>query len=112
MNRNPRSGLPFAEPERAEPPSGRAISPKATFISTPAIGREMRRRLFLLSAAATLRADPHRELYDLFGAMANSLAEGNATPFLQPFDTKMPGYRELAANVRALVDQAEIHSAI
>ena len=73
----------------------------------------MRRRAFLLSAAAAgLRADPRQEIYDLFGTMANSLAEGNAVPFLEPFDRGMPGYRDLAANVTALVEQAEVQSAI
>jgi hypothetical protein len=72
----------------------------------------MRRRTFLLAATAALRADPRQEIYDLFGSMANSLAEGNAVGFLQSFDPKMPGYQELAANVQALVQQAEVHSTI
>jgi len=73
----------------------------------------MRRRVFLLaSSASALRADPRREIYDFFGALANSLAEGNAVQFLHAFDPRMPGYQELAANVTALVLQAEIHSAI
>ena len=73
----------------------------------------MRRRTFLLAApTAVLLADPLREIYDLFGSMANSLAEGNAVEFLQAFDPKMSGYQELAANVQALVQQAEVHSTI
>ena len=73
----------------------------------------MRRRAFLAGlTAAALHADPRREIYDLFGAMANSLAESNAHRFLQSFDPGMPGYGQLSANVMALVKQAEIHSTI
>jgi hypothetical protein len=72
----------------------------------------MRRRAFLLAVPAALRADPRQEIYDLFGSMANSLAEGNAGQFLQAFDPKMPGYQDLAASVQALVQQAEVHSTI
>src|SRR5690349_2813413 len=79
----------------------------------PATGREIERRAFLLAASgAVLRAGPREEVYELFGMMANTLAEGNATPFLHAFDPKMPGYRELEANVTALVEQADVHSAI
>jgi hypothetical protein len=72
----------------------------------------LRRAFLLVLPAAVLRADPRQEIYDLFGEMANSLAEGNATRFLEAFDPKMPGYRDLVANVTALVEQAEVHSAI
>ena len=72
----------------------------------------LRRAFFLVVPVAVLRADPRQEIYDLFGEMANSLAEGNVTRFLEVFDPKMPGYQYLVANVTALVEQAEVHSAI
>jgi hypothetical protein len=73
----------------------------------------MQRRAFLFAcSAAALRADPRSEIYDFFGALANSLAEGNAVRFLHAFDPETSGYQELVANVTALVQQADIHSTI
>jgi hypothetical protein len=73
----------------------------------------MRRRLFLLVfAASVVPADPRQEVYDLLGSMASGLSEGNPGQFLQAFDRSMKGYAELAANVRALVEQADVLSAV
>src|SRR5581483_2522988 len=100
---------------RAAPVSGPATSPKATSGSTPAIGREveMLRRVFFLSFfASALTADPREEVYDLFGSMASALSEGDTGRFLAAFDPSMKGYEDLAANVRALIDQADVTSTI
>jgi hypothetical protein len=73
----------------------------------------MRRRLFLLAfAASAVLADPRQEVYDLLGSMASGLSEGNPGQFLQAFDPSMKGYAELEANIRALVAQADVLSAV
>jgi hypothetical protein len=73
----------------------------------------MLRRSFLLAAlTAALRADAQREVYDLFGSMASGLSEGNAQQFLGAFDSRMPGYQKLAADVQALVQQADVQSSV
>jgi hypothetical protein len=72
----------------------------------------MLRRAFLLAAPAVLLADARQEIYELFGALANSLAEGDALRFLRAFDPNMPSHQELTANINALVQQSEIHSTI
>jgi hypothetical protein len=72
----------------------------------------MRRLLLLAFAASVLLADPRQEVYDLFGSMASALSEGSAGQFLKAFDPSMKGYADLAVNVRALVEQTDVLSAI
>jgi hypothetical protein len=73
----------------------------------------MRSRLFLLAfVASAALADPRQEVYDLLGSMASGLSEGNPGQFLEAFDRSMKGYAELAANVRALVAEADVLSAV
>ena len=73
----------------------------------------MLRRVFFLSFfASALTADPREEVYDLFGSMASALSEGDTGRFLAAFDPSMKGYEDLAANVRALIDQADVTSTI
>ncbi len=67
----------------------------------------------LLAATVTpVRADSSAEAWDVIAAMAAALAEDNTPAFLRRLDPKMPGYDELAANVQAMVEQADIHSSI
>jgi hypothetical protein len=73
----------------------------------------MRRRLILLVfAASAVLADPRQEIYDLLGSMASGLSEENPAQFLKAFDPTMKGYAELAANVRAMVDQSDVMSTV
>jgi hypothetical protein len=73
----------------------------------------MLRRTFLLATLApALAADPRQELYYLLGLMASGLSEENPQQFMDAFDRSMKGYAELAANVRALVEQVEVMSTI
>ena len=73
----------------------------------------MRRRLILLVfAASAALADPRQEVYDLFGSMASGLSEENPGQFLQAFDHSMKGYADLAKNVRALVEEADVMSTV
>jgi hypothetical protein len=68
--------------------------------------------LALLLAPIALLADPGQEVLDLFTSMATALSAGDATEFLRPLDRAMPRYRDLSANVTALVEQAEVLSSI
>jgi hypothetical protein len=72
----------------------------------------LRRLLFLSILVPVVAADPRQEVYDLLGSMASGLSEGNPAQFLEAFDRSMKGYAELAANVRALVEQSDVLSAI
>jgi hypothetical protein len=73
----------------------------------------MRRRLFLLAMAALAPADAAaRQAIDVFTAMASALSEGDAAGFMRLFDRQMPGVNALAANVEALLAQAEVQSSI
>ena len=72
----------------------------------------MRRTLLALPFAMRLRADAAREVWDLLGAAASALSEGNAAGFMDCFDPKMPGYEDLRADVAALVLEAEPRSSI
>jgi len=72
----------------------------------------MRRLLLLAFVASAVGADPRQEIYDLLGSMASGLSEGDAGQFLRAFDPSMKGYAELAANVRALVEQTDVLSAV
>ena len=71
-----------------------------------------RRAFFAVVLVPALAADAAREVYELFESMANGLSQGDAAPFVDALDPAMPGYRDLAANVRALAAQAEVQSAI
>ncbi len=72
-----------------------------------------RRSLFLTMAAAlVLRADEAQDVRDFFGQLLSSLSEGNADQFMKNFDRSMPGYEMLAANVAALVGQADVQSSV
>src|SRR4029077_15600551 len=73
----------------------------------------MQRRAFLLaSSAALLLADTRQELVELFGSMATALSDGNASVFLRAFDPSLPDYAKFAANVKALMSQNDLSSAI
>jgi hypothetical protein len=73
----------------------------------------MTRRVFLTAAGAwPLLADAKQEIFDLFTSMASGLSEGNAGQFLRAFDPSMKGYSEFARNVRALLEQWDVLSAV
>jgi len=78
----------------------------------PATAPEIARRAFLLALAAPLVADARQEILDLFTDMASALSEGNGFAFLTHIDHSMPDYEKFQQNILALVDQAEVLSAI
>ncbi|MCC6859323.1 MAG: hypothetical protein IT158_12215 [Bryobacterales bacterium] len=53
-----------------------------------------------------------RAVLDLLGEMATALSGGDAHDFLAGFDSSMPGYGQLEANVIALTQQNEILASI
>ncbi|HEV2690555.1 MAG TPA: hypothetical protein VGV35_18485 [Bryobacteraceae bacterium] len=59
-----------------------------------------------------LAADTHAEVLDLFGTTAAALADVNVPKFMDAFDKQMPDYGKLKDAVSALIDQAEVTSAI
>lgn len=72
-----------------------------------------RRGLFLAMAAVPLLgADEAQDVRDFFGQLVSALSEGNADQFMKGFDRSMPGYRMLAANVEALLQQADVQSSV
>ena len=71
-----------------------------------------RRALRLVPLAARLRADSAQQVWDLFTSMASALSAGDASAFLNAFDTAMPGYEALRAGVTALLREAEVQSSI
>jgi hypothetical protein len=71
-----------------------------------------RRALLLVPFAACLRADSAQEVWDLFASMASALSEANAIAFMNAFDPAMPGYEALRASVTALLNEAQVQSAI
>jgi hypothetical protein len=72
-----------------------------------------RRRLLLAIAAVPIaRADEAQDVRDFFGQLESALSEGNAGQFMRGFDRSMPGYEMLAANVEALVQQADVQSSV
>jgi hypothetical protein len=74
----------------------------------------MTRRVLLLSALAAplAAADPAQEVWDLFSGMASALAAGDASSFLAAFDSAMPGFPVLSADVTALLRIDSVQSAI
>ena len=71
-----------------------------------------RRAVLMILPAAVLAADTDRDVTALFESLASGLSEGNAELFVHALDPAMPGYQDLAANVRALVAQADVLAAI
>ena len=71
-----------------------------------------RRALLLVPFAACLRADSAQQVWDLFTSLAAALGAGNAIAFMDAFDPAMPGYEELRASVTALLNEAQVQSAI
>jgi hypothetical protein len=72
----------------------------------------LRRLLLIAILAPALAADPRQEVYELIGSMASALSEGDPARFLAAFDRSMKGYDDLAVNVRALVEQADVASTV
>jgi hypothetical protein len=72
----------------------------------------MTRRMFLMAATPVLLADARDDIFDLFTSMASGLSESDAGQFLRAFDPKMAGYEDLARNIRALVEQWDVLSAV
>ena len=66
----------------------------------------------LIFAALALGDDAGQEVFDLLGSVATALSAGDVPSFLAAFDRNMPRYQELAANVAALVRQADVTSSI
>jgi hypothetical protein len=72
-----------------------------------------RRALLLVPIAACCHAaDPAREVLDLLTDVAASLSAGNVSSFMSAFDSAMPGYAELRANVTGLIGQGDVRSII
>ena len=79
----------------------------------------MRCALFFLAALAM--ADPPSDVVDFFREVADALKDGhsddphfpsNARPFLDKFDSTMPGFAKLRSEVEALVAAGQVGSAI
>jgi hypothetical protein len=61
---------------------------------------------------ASLRADTHADVIDLFASTAAALAEVNVPQFMNAFDKDMPGYDKLKSEVTGLTTQNEISSSV
>jgi hypothetical protein len=73
----------------------------------------MTRRAILLAAMATrLRADAAGEVWDLFSALASSLASGDASEALSLFDPAMPSHAQLRDYLTALLRDRTVESSI
>jgi hypothetical protein len=66
----------------------------------------------LLAVLIVSVSDDSWKVRDMFASMAGGLSEGNAGQFLRAFDRSMPGYEALAANVRALLQQADVLNSV
>ena len=66
----------------------------------------------LLVCASTLRADPQREILDLFTSMLAALSDDNVPGFMAGFDPDMPDYGKLKTQIAALVEEADVSSDI
>jgi hypothetical protein len=74
----------------------------------------MTRRIFLAQAflPVLLKADAAADAWDVIAAMAAALAEDNASGFLKRVDEKMLGFGDLSRNINAMLQQANVQSAI
>jgi hypothetical protein len=72
------------------------------------------RRLFLIAvtAVAFSQAAVTEELTGLFASMASALSDANPGEFLRAIDPAMPGYTQLAGNIRALATQNAVSCSI
>jgi hypothetical protein len=68
--------------------------------------------MLMIAAAPLMRADEAQDVRDFFGQLLSALSEGNADQFMKGFDRSMPGYETLAANVMALLQQADVQSSV
>jgi hypothetical protein len=75
-------------------------------------GRITRRTLLSLPVAACLRADSDDDIQALVNSAAEGLRNHDGKQFLAAFDPAMKGYRELAANVRGLLRDADVQASI
>jgi hypothetical protein len=71
-----------------------------------------RRALVWIPVAACLRADSDGEIKALVNSAAEALRNHDGERFLAAFDPTMKGYRELAANVRGLLRDADVQASI
>jgi len=62
--------------------------------------------------AMLLHADSQREILDLFTTMLAALSDDNVAGFMSGFDHDMPEYDKLKSQIAALVQEADIASAI
>src|SRR5271170_2425761 len=75
----------------------------------PAIARSA---VLVCVAAALLSAGAHEDVIQLVGSMAAALTAVNVTEFMNAFDKDMPEYETIRNDVAALVNQADVGSAI
>jgi hypothetical protein len=75
-------------------------------------GQMTRRMLLSLPVAACLRADSDDDIKALVNSAAEALRNHDEKQFLAAFDPAMKGYRELAANVRGLLRDADVQASI
>jgi hypothetical protein len=71
-----------------------------------------RRALLWIPLAACLRADADDDIKALANSAAEALRNHDEKQFLAAFDPAMKGYRELAANVRGLLRDADVQASI
>jgi hypothetical protein len=74
--------------------------------------RMTRRTLLSLPVAAALRGDTDDDIKGLVNSAAEALRNHDERQFLAAFDPAMKGYRELAANVRGLLRDADVQASI
>jgi hypothetical protein len=73
----------------------------------------MRRLLWIAIAVAVLaHATVTEELNGLFASMASALSDANPGEFLRAIYPSMPGYAQLAGNIRALATQNAVSCTI
>ena len=72
----------------------------------------MRLAAFLFVAALAYGVDPPKDVGDFFVTAVQSLAEKDATAFLDHFDRNMPGFAAFRGDVIALVDRSEVVSTV
>ncbi len=81
----------------------------------------MRQCLLLIAASAAIAQTPPADVVNFVRSVADALAQGHsddplfasdASPFLDKFDPKMPGYSTLRDEVESLLATAKVGSAI
>jgi hypothetical protein len=112
---------PDAETWTQDPQAKQSTEPRSSVIYLGSTTRPRKYRRVIEGSSGTMLPNPPQKIMDFLGLVAGALAEAHSqtprfpndpSPFLDQFDSDMPGLAALTGDVRGLLAEASVASII